>query len=230
MDYQGADGGDFQQGEGTDFSWQHDIRIFDETPEGMTLNLFNNANTPESRIEPASGVSMYVDLVNMKLTKKKRLVDPEDQIYAVSQGNYQQLNNSDHAIIDYGSITVIKEFDGEGNTVMTARYGHDGVFAGYRGFKCEWVGTPFWNPDLVINPAKNGKTHLAMSWNGATEYDNWAIFGGQARDPLGSSLHSVVERTGFETTTIIDSTDVNYIQIAARKGDTILRSSEIYTV
>jgi hypothetical protein len=166
----------------------------------------------------------------MKLTKNKRLVDPTEHIHSVSQGSYQQLNGSDHVVIDYGSITVIKEFDGEGNAIMTARYGPNDIYAGYRGFKCEWAATPFWNPDVVLTPIRNDKTELAMSWNGATEYDNWAIFGGQARDPIGSSIHTVVDRAGFETTTIIDTSDVNYIQIAARRGDEVLRTTEIFMV
>lgn len=227
MDYangklQGQNGGDFNLGTGNNFSWQHDIRIDNETSQGLVLTMFNNANTPTDEGEPTTGLSMALDLVNWSVTNLKTLADSSDEIHSVSQGSYQPLNNSvGHVVMDYGSIAKVKEYDAAGNTIMRAQFGPDNDVASYRGYKYQWVGNPFWEPAVVVE-----NSTVYMSWNGATEYDNWAVYGAQTENASNKTLLSTVARTGFESSTTLNQL-TEYIQVVARKGTTNLAYSNM---
>src|SRR5699024_8110898 len=120
------------------FSWQHDIRVFNHTEQGLVVDLFNNANTPDREVAATTGLSLAVDLVNRKLTALRVLSDSDDVIHSVSQGSYQLLSpETQHVVMGYGSISKVKEFDADNNAVMTAQFGADNQVASYRGYKCQ---------------------------------------------------------------------------------------------
>ena len=108
--------------------------------------------------------------------------------------------------MDYGEIPVIKEFSSSnrtGGTVRwTWRFGLDNLVQSYRGFKVEWQGFPTTSPDLVVDGY--GKSCLAgyVSWNGATNVEEWAIYEGWAHDKL--SQVSRIGYQGFETEFTVD--------------------------
>ncbi|KAJ9200708.1 hypothetical protein DTO166G4_6991 [Paecilomyces variotii] len=219
----GQNGGSFNLGTGNNFSWQHDIRVDNETSQGLVLTMFNNANTPTDEGQPTTGLSMALDLVNWSVSNLKNLSDPSDEIHSVSQGSYEPLDNSvGHVVMDYGSIAKVKEYDAVGNTIMTAQFGPDNDVASYRGYKAQWVGTPFWKPAVVIE----GNT-VYMSWNGATEYDNWAVYGAQTETASNKTLLGTVARTGFESSTTLKQLTTQYIQVVARRGTTNLGYSDM---
>ncbi|KAJ5168836.1 uncharacterized protein N7482_004430 [Penicillium canariense] len=223
----GENGGDFAQVGNANFSWQHDMRVYNETDEGLVLNLFNNANTPTETEAPTTGVSLAIDLVNKKVTGLRSLTDPSDPIHSVSQGSYQLLNEvNGHVLMDYGSISKVKEYDGDGNVVLSAQFGEDNAVASYRGYRCQWSAVPFWKPSLIVTKTSEGAT-VYMSWNGATDYDNWVVYSAATTDSANNQQISAANRTGFETTVNITSPPTNYIQVAAFQGTKVLGTSEI---
>ena len=225
----GAKGeGDFDVDDASLFSWQHDIRIFNQTEDGMVLDLFNNANTPTEADAPTTGISMYVDLKERRATALRVLSDSDDIIHSVSQGIYQLNEQSQHVVLGYGSISKLKEYDENGRVVLTAQFGVDNEVASYRGYKCPWKGTPFWKPDVVVQRATADTADVYMSWNGATEHDNWAVMLLPDVDSTDRTLVSVQKRTGFETMAhLTEVTNPWYLQVVARRGEVPLGTSEI---
>ncbi|KAJ6073097.1 hypothetical protein N7467_011182 [Penicillium canescens] len=226
----GEDGGDFKQINNPRFSWQHDIRVYNETDSGLIVNLFNNANTPTDQESETTGLSMAIDLTKKTVTGLRSLTDPNDPIHSVSQGSYQLLDEVDsHVFMGYGSISKVKEFDGDGNVVFSAQFGDDNAVASYRGFRCQWAATPFWNPSVVVSKTDSNIT-VYMSWNGATEYDNWVVY--SASDNTTSSTNTKIgsaDRAGFETSVTVSIPTEEYIQVVARQGDNVLGTSEFVT-
>ncbi|PYH45015.1 arylsulfotransferase family protein [Aspergillus saccharolyticus JOP 1030-1] len=218
--------GDFEIDDQAVFSWQHDIRVYNQTQEGLVLSLFNNANTPTETVAATTGLSFYVDLANHKVSTLRALSDSSDVIHSVSQGSYQLLSpQSGHVVLGYGSIARVKEYDASGKAVMTAQFGEDNAVASYRGFKCQWKATPFWPPAVVAIRTTDEEAQVSMSWNGATEYDNWAIYAVE-----GEKLVKSVKREGFETTVELSGLREGYVQVVARQGNIPLGMSEVIYV
>ncbi|RAK97363.1 arylsulfotransferase family protein [Aspergillus ibericus CBS 121593] len=217
--------GDFEIDDGAVFSWQHDIRVYHQTEEGLLVSLFNNANTPTDTVDATTGLSLNVDLVNRKVSTLRRLKDSQDVIHSVSQGSYQLLSEeSSHVVLGYGSIARLKEFDANNNEVMTAQFGDDNAVASYRGFKCQWKATPFWQPAVAIIRTASDSATMFMSWNGATEYDNWAVYSASAADGEPTFVTSV-KREGFETKVHLTGMRTNWLQVVARRGNIPLGTS-----
>ncbi|GAB1194990.1 hypothetical protein APSETT444_004242 [Aspergillus pseudonomiae] len=191
--------GDFEIDDGAVFSWQHDMRVYNQTNEGMVLDLFNNANTPTETVAPTTGLSLSLDLINRKVTTLRTMNDGDDVIHSVSQGSYQLMSEeTNHVFMGYGSISKVKEFDANNNVVLTAQFGDDNAVASYRGYKCQWKATPFWKPAVVVERHSTSAT-VHMSWNGATEYDNWAIYTASSPESTDHTFITSAQRTGFET-------------------------------
>lgn len=223
----GEDGGDFAQVGDASFSWQHDMRIYNETETSLVVTLFSNGNTPTEHKGPSTGVSLAVDLVEKQVSRLRSLIDPDDIIRSVSQGSYQLLTQSDdHVFIGYGSISKVKEFDGEGNRIFSAQFGDDDTVASYRGYRYQWSAIPFWKPSIKVFPADDGAT-VYMSWNGATDYDNWVVYSATSETSVDNQRIGSVKRTGFETSVTLTNLSTTYFQVVACQGDRILGSSEI---
>ncbi|KAJ5923183.1 hypothetical protein N7454_008428 [Penicillium verhagenii] len=223
----GENGADFTQVGNANFSWQHDIRVWNETDQGMVLTLFNNANGPTDSGSPSTGVSLAVDLLNKTVTGLRSLSDPDDRIFAVSQGSYQALNEDDgHVFIDYGAISKVKEFDGAGTVVFTAQFGLNNLVASYRGYRFQWRAIPYWKPALNVTRTSTGAM-VYMSWNGATDYDAWAVYSAFSPNSTDNLLILSSNRTGFETAVKVTNLTTNYIQVAALQGSSILGLSDI---
>lgn len=192
----------------------------------MVLNLFNNANTPTDEVAATTGLSLGVDLVNRKVSALRVLSDDSDIIHSVSQGSYQLMSEqTNHVLLGYGSIAKVKEYDADNNEVLTAQFGEDNAVASYRGYKCQWKATPFWKPALVIQRAPDDLIRVWMSWNGATEYDNWAIYSAPSMNSDDTTFLKTVERAGFETRVDFTGLKSSFLQVVARKGDIPLGTS-----
>jgi hypothetical protein len=131
----------------------------------------------------------------MTATLLQEFADPDDPIFSVSQGNMEVLP-SGNVVLGYGSAPRLKEFDPEGNVVLSVSWGEVKAVQSYRDTKSEWVGKPSAKPDVFACKAENG-TEVYMSWNGATEHKMWTVFGGA----VNGSQNEVasVEKSGFET-------------------------------
>jgi hypothetical protein len=203
------------------------MRIFNESDDNLVMNIFNNANNPGESVTETTGMSIHVDLVNHKATSLRNVSDADDPVYSVSQGNFQWVDpETAHTFLGYGSISKVKEFDAEGKNVLSAQFGYPNTVASYRGFKCPWKATPFWKPVVVANPTAGG-ADVHMSWNGATEYDTWAIYSAPSADSTDTTFISSHARTGFETKVTLSDLPSSFIQVVARQGNTDLGTSEI---
>jgi hypothetical protein len=131
----------------------------------------------------------------MTATLLQEFADPEDPLFSVSQGNMEVLPNG-NVVLGYGSAPRLKEFDSEGNVVLSVSWGEVKAVQSYRDTKFEWVGKPSAKPDVFACKAENG-TEVYMSWNGATEHKMWTVFGGAVNGSL--SEVASVEKSGFET-------------------------------
>lgn len=204
------------------------MRVFNETDDGLILNLFNNANNGKEAILATTGMSLNVDLKNRKASTIRNVTDPDDTVYSVSQGSFQWMGDeSVHTFMGYGSISKVKEFDVAGNTVLTAQFGDLNEVASYRGYKCPWKATPFWPPVVVANRTSDSTADVFMSWNGATEYDNWAVYSAPSADSTDTTFISSFDRAGFETMTSLSDLATPFLQVVARQGDKALGTSDI---
>lgn len=129
-------------------------------------------------------------------------------------------------LMDYGSIAKVKEFDGDGNVVFNAQFGDDNAVASYRDYRCQWHAAPFWKPSLVVRRTDTG-ANVSMSWNGATDYDNWAVYSVISEKSVEGQWIRTVPRTGFETTVTLTDVSSHYIQVVARQGETVLSKPEV---
>ncbi|KAJ5721553.1 uncharacterized protein N7483_009487 [Penicillium malachiteum] len=223
----GDNGADFRPVGQTNFAWQHDLRVSNETDDSMVLTLFNNANTPTWSEGPSTGVSLAIDLTEKTVTSLRSLNDPSDPIRSVSQGSYQALPDSNgHVFINYGSISKVKEFDGDGNVVFSAAFGTSNTVSSYRGFRYQWSATPFWKPSLNVTRTSSGIV-VYMSWNGATDYDSWAVYSASSANSTNNQQISSAKRTGFETSVTLNNVTTAYIQVAALQGSNVLGTSDI---
>ncbi|KAJ5524566.1 hypothetical protein N7494_011216 [Penicillium frequentans] len=224
-------GGDFES-HNVKFEWQHDIRVYNESDESLVLSLMNNDAMENQDKGPSRGLVVYVDLVNKKAWRTHELTDPTDIVVSATQGSLQFLpyTETEHMLLGYGSIPKLKEYDADGNVVLRGQFGNNPFEANaYRIFKFPWRAHPHWDPVLVVNQTTEYTTDAYMSWNGATEYDNWAILSAPSKTSLlqEEKVLLVHERTGFETHVQLDNVNAKFIFAVAREGEKILAKSPI---
>lgn len=194
----------------------------------MVLNLFNNANNGHQEVNATTGMSINIDMANHTASTFRNFTDPADPVYSVSQGSFQVVNpDTTRFFMGYGSMAIVREFDSAGNTIMSGQFGPLDAVASYRGYKCSWSSNPLWKPVVVAERTGDTAADVYMSWNGATEYDNWAIYTAPSQDSVDTTLVSTNPRTGFETKVSLSNLDTPYVQVVARKGDTVLGTSVI---
>lgn len=215
---QGYSGGDFTLQDNLSFCYQHDARIHAENGPSTLISLFNNDNSAvASGVNQSTSVFLTVNTDTMEATLVRELFDPSDPIFAVSQGNTEYLDDG-HTIMGFGSAPILKEFDEDGRTVLTVQWGEPTLVQSYRDYKSVWVGKPSAAPNVfACREQGNTTTSVYMSWNGATEHQNWTILAGDSKDSL--TRKTVVTKVGFETVAQVNST-TQFIQVEAR-GDGI---------
>jgi hypothetical protein len=209
---QGYSGGDFELANNLSFCYQHDARLHpSRSPNTTTISLFNNDNSAVvSHVNQSTGIFLSVDERTMTASLLQELVDPDDAIYSVSQGNMEVLP-SGNSILGYGSVPTLKEFDQNGNVVLSVSWGEAERVQSYRAYKAEWVGKPNTNPDVYACKASSG-TEVFMSWNGATEHHTWTIFGGAVNGSLSKVIS--VDKAGFETKAVVEQT-LGFVKVEA---------------
>ena len=153
------------------------------------------------------------------------LSDPSKPIYADSQGSTTILPNG-NIFLDYGQISVLKEFgpsDPSGGDIRwTARFGFNNLVQSYRGFKTKWQGFPTTRPDLFVEKIGTGCRRGYVSWNGATNVQDWIVYEGGAEDKV-----SPVGRLGYEGFETQFGVDQSCVQVAAVVGGQIGSKSSV---
>ena len=107
------------------------------------------------------------------------------------------------------------------NVSWTARFGLDNLVQSYRAYKTEWQGIPATSPNLFLGEDGNGCCAGFVSWNGATNVEEWVIYQGKQQDNL--SYAGRVGYKGSETQFVVQ---YPCVQVAAKvNGETSARSS-----
>ncbi|KAI9036702.1 arylsulfotransferase family protein [Aspergillus affinis] len=224
----GINGGDFELDE-VNFSWQHDARVYDETDESLTLSLFSNSNNNDESDGESTAMILHVDVINRKVSAIRQVSDPDDPIQSKDEGSVQLLEPAtpqSHLLVGYGDVPELKEYNGDGDVILSAQFGHSGYIGSSSVYKSQWRATPFWKPSVEAKKISDFAFDVYMSWNGATEYDNWAIYSVPSQDSDETTLVTSHKRTGFETRVSIRVTDFSYIRVKARQGQVSLGESD----
>ena len=222
---QGDSGGDFELSSDVSFRYQHDARIRNESAYGLDISLFNNDNSDVTYgVNETDGLFLHLDIERKKASLSRQLFDPNDTIYAASQGNLQALPHGHH-LMSYGSTPKMKEFGRNGSVLMTVQFGYgDGEIFTYRGYKSPWVGLPKAPPSVYSCHAEDDETAIYASWNGATESNYWNLFAGESEDKL--EIIKTVKKDGFETVFHIEGSPA-FVQVEACGDNIKCRKSSV---
>ncbi|KAE9373137.1 hypothetical protein N431DRAFT_338480 [Stipitochalara longipes BDJ] len=221
--FEGSEGGDFELPTGGEFSWEHHVRAQHVTSKGLILHMFNNANISPGGTNQTLGLDFYLDLTSKKAALLKSLADPNDPLFAESQGSYESLPNG-NVFMGYGQLPVFKEYGPDGDVRMSTQWADLDAESSYRAYRLDWSALPAAPPVAV---AKAGSAF--MSWNGATNVTHWEIYEGLTASRL--ELTKMVANAGFETKTSI-SNSTKFVQVGALcgLGHTVVSKSDVVSV
>lgn len=168
---------DLNDGNATNFAFQHDARFTDDDEAQITLfdNHAMHITSPTSgctkNCTRALRIALDYDAMEVRLVSQ--FYHPQS-VQAWAQGGYHLLPNG-NAIIGWGVVPAMTEFDEAGNVVMDIQIRPWNTTAAgggplYRVYKFDWVGQPHWEPSCAFI----GGT-VYVSWNGATEVVSWSL-------------------------------------------------------
>jgi hypothetical protein len=206
----GGKNSDFEMGPGSRFSFQHDAR---RLPDG-SICIFDNGNTvfhglvPKA-VEGSRGIVLDVDEKKMKASLVREYIHPNKQ-YADASGNVQLLPNS-NVFVGWGRALHFSEFSHNGKLLFDGKLPTGN--RSYRYFRFEWSGYPSDRPACVAERPSESEVRLYVSWNGATEVENWEVLAGThpgKLEPVGTA-----PRDGFETVMVVQTSD-RYVAVRAK--------------
>lgn len=185
------------------FHFQHDARILDSDGPSEVISLFDNGRTPQQALD-----SPFSRGLVMKLDSNQRLATIQAEYFTEGRpqnstlaGSTRGLSNG-NTLVSWGQTGCLTEYDGGASPVFEACLLDEGRPALYRVHKSDrWVGRPSGRPSILSYSKTRTITALYMSWNGATEVQNWRVFGTEAAkttDHVWEEL-MVEPRSGFET-------------------------------
>ncbi|KAI8628530.1 Arylsulfotransferase-domain-containing protein [Xylariaceae sp. FL1651] len=205
---------DLSGGNATNFAFQHDARFTDETETQITLfdNHAMHVTSPTAGCTKncTRAVRLALDYDAMEVRLVSEFYHPAS-VQAWAQGGYHLLPNG-NAIIGWGVVPAMTEFDEAGNVVMDIQIRpwnttESGGGPLYRVYKFDWVGRPLWEPSCAyVNET------VYISWNGATEVASWSLFGGDS--PLTMKHLTTVPKAGFETA-ISSPSETSFVRVDA---------------
>lgn len=168
---------DLSGGNATNFAYQHDARFTDSNENEITLfdNHVMHVTSPTAgcRGNCTRGMRIALDYDAMEVRLVSEFYHPQS-VQAWAQGGYHLLPNG-NAIIGWGVVPAMTEFDEAGNVLMDIQIRPWNTTASgggplYRVYKFDWVGQPLWEPSCAF---ENGTVYV--SWNGATEVASWSL-------------------------------------------------------
>lgn len=215
---------DFQQN--FKFSRQHDIRCREQEGGRHTISFLDNAKGHDNN-DPTNEFSrgLIVDLdagTTPKTAFIRNAYAHPSKDYATSRGNLEIMNNG-NVFMGWSKQCLQSEYTPDGSLVMDAKLVPE--FLGtYRAYKFPFRGQPTQPPDVhsevFENRGGNGAagegtvtTHVYVSWNGATEVDEWRLYRSDSSAD-NKELIATAKRSSFETL-IMTEGFVSYIVVEA---------------
>ncbi|KAF7882326.1 uncharacterized protein EAF02_005689 [Botrytis sinoallii] len=218
---------DLSDGNATNFAFQHHARFVNDDLTEITFfdnhNMYINSPTPNCTTDCSRGMKIKLNYHNMTAKLVHQFYHPKS-VQAWAEGGIHALDNGNY-LIGYGVVPSFAEFTETGEVAMEIQTRPWYVASGrgtdlYRVYKFDWVAQPSWKPVMV----EVGQI-LYVSWNGATEVDSWALYGGSSPTTMHHLL--TMPKTGFETGVRPSNSSAFYQAIALDKDGNELDSTEI---
>ncbi|KAF7554186.1 hypothetical protein G7046_g6884 [Stylonectria norvegica] len=211
---------DLSGGNATNFQDQHMPRFVHGNESQLSFFDNHGLNSGPCALENCSR-GMIVEL-----DYKARTVKLLDEFYhpqhvaSAAEGGMARLNNGNF-LIGWGYNPAFTEHLPNGTVVMDVQRGAlpfvaganlDSAMTVYRAWKMEWVGRPWWGPDIASLSSGNTTANATVyvSWNGNTDIAEWEVYGGNDKDNI-TTHHKLIgksSRQGFETAIILNEKDV----------------------
>lgn len=199
-------GGNFTLPDEGHFAFQHDVTPVEATADSLTFTVFDNENrSNQPTTNPSAGIQLTVtkkngNFVGGTASLGYRLLPPS-KLVVKHIGSHRRLSDN-HNVVGWGDPPQINEYDADHNLIYTGLVSSFNTGATYRSIKAPWVGRPTSDPGLAaVYDSKAGTYEIYMSWNGATEIANWAIYTGATAD--ARKLLRTIPKNGFETSTTL---------------------------
>jgi hypothetical protein len=230
---------DLSAGLATDFAWQHDARWIGlpSDPDGeagiYTISLFANGMAGVLHIDATHSTARIIRLdTNAMTAELLQSFSSYQHTLSSSQGSVQILPENGNVFVGWGASAAWSEFSPDGTLLCEAHVAAGQSFMwerakSYRVFKTnEWVGKPSWAPSARIS---NGK--VFVSWNGATEIQDWELQGLKSEGDENEEWSAVdeLEKSAFEDSFAIPSGEsyTSFRAVAYDKEKNVLGTSEI---
>ncbi|KAI1753828.1 Arylsulfotransferase-domain-containing protein [Xylaria castorea] len=193
---------DISAGKATDSAWQHHARFSDAAETQLTM--FDNHNVSSTigcTVNCTRGRHVELDYENLTARLISEFYHPESLVSGF-EGSFQPLP-SGNVFLGWGANPTFTEHTASGECVLDVQFDawrpEQGYPVNYRAFKMNWKGYPTWVPEIAaVGTGTDGGSKVYVSWNGATEVENWQLLGGLTYDGVTESA-IVVPRAGFET-------------------------------
>ncbi|KAM0149588.1 hypothetical protein ACHAQE_008897 [Botrytis cinerea] len=218
---------DLSDGNATNFAFQHHARFVNDDLTEITFfdnhNMYINSPTPNCTTDCSRGMKIKLNYHNMTVKLVHQFYHPKS-VQAWAEGGIHALDNGNF-LVGYGVVPSFVEFTETGEIAMEIQTRPWYVASGrgtdlYRVYKFDWVAQPSWKPAMV-----EVRQILYISWNGATEVDSWALYGGSSPTTMHHLL--TMPKTGFETGVRPSNSSAFYQAIALDKDGNELDSTEI---
>lgn len=213
------------------FSGQHDARIVAHDGTYTVISILDNAIRPglqPTTNDHSRGMLIGLHTDTMVASVLQTYTHPHGG-YAVGRGNLQMLGNG-NAFLGWWMQGLISEYTSDGRLLMDASWLPR--LKSYRSYKFDWVGHPAEPPDVVARSAwieGRMQTMIYVSWNGATEVDQWVVYKASGDDGPRKRL-AAFKRTGFETAFKYDGFERDMIIEAIDRSGSPLGESLIVTI
>jgi hypothetical protein len=212
----------FALGPNVRFAWQHDAtRLADGS-----IEIFDNEDTPKIGAQ-SRAIDVALNFATHTATLAHVYVDPGQVVLSPSQGDVQQLANTDR-LVGWGQIGLVSEFSAQG--ALTFQLNLPAPVESYRAYRYPWSAQPATPPAIAASRATGAAaTAIAASWNGATGVVAWQVLAGASASAL-AAVGTPVASSGFETA-ISAATSAPYVAVQALgAGGAVLATSAALAV
>jgi hypothetical protein len=201
---------DFQMGEGSKFSFQHDARRISE----RVFTVFDDGTDGPTRTERQSrAIVLDVDMDARTVELIRAYQHPKPPISSVAMGSVQMLADG-HVLVGWGSQPWTSEFAADGTMVADAKMPKGQQ--SYRAYRFPWRGAPHEGPAVHADrDPDSGRPTVYASWNGATDVTRWELRAGPT--PSRLKFVGIAERRGFETAIPVPAHH-RYVAVTALDG------------
>ncbi|MBV9311859.1 MAG: aryl-sulfate sulfotransferase, partial [Solirubrobacterales bacterium] len=206
----------FKMGRGTQFAYQHDVRV--RSRGDRLVTVYDDGGSPF--VHNSRGLTLRLDFRHKRATRA-RAYGHSPALQSQFEGNMQELSNH-NVFIGWGQPPYFSEFNSRGSMIFDAHF--VGANSSYRAWRMPWSGRPDTRPAVATANRGSGTTVWA-SWNGATNVYRWRVLGGSR----SSSLHRVgaASDRSFETTISVGRQGYVAVQALDFRGHVIGQSTTV---